>query len=287
MLGLKSLKKSNKEDILIALSFTPGMFAAALNKMFNLKRKIILINLIIRSKGKLITTIRGKFYRYLLNSNNIVVTVNTKKLIVSYGEMLKIKTDNFYVLPDYYNSIEYEEKEFEESGGYVFSGGESSRDWHTLFKSAQMLPNIKFIIVARKKYFPSNLKIPLNVDVRFDIARHEFHELLANCTINVLAIKEDVPAGLIVLIRGALLCKPAIATSTSSINNYVIHETTGLSCEIFNAEDLTKQINLLYNDISLQKQYAEALKEHVMKNYSDSAYVRKVAKIIDNLSVKK
>lgn len=47
-----------------------------------------------------------------------------------------------------------------EGNGNVFCGGEAMRDWKTLFKAALLLPDTKFVAIARKKYFDNKLIIP-------------------------------------------------------------------------------------------------------------------------------
>lgn len=170
----------------------------------------------------------------------------------------------------------YENAKFSDGSGYVFSGGEAARDWETLFKAAELLPAIKFIIVARKKYFDNKLIVPHNVDVYFDTTEEKFYEFLKNSTIVVLTLNSMAPAGLIVLIRAALMSKPIIATETPSISTYIKHLKTGLLIKVNDYQDLKNNINLLMSSESVRREYANNLKEYIVSEYSCRKYVEKI-----------
>lgn len=273
--SIKSLKISKNGDIIISWNFIIGAFVAFWAKMFRIKRKVISLNIIAHEKGFLNEIIRKLVYNYAFRYKNFYASINSEQLISHYSKYFCVDVSKYFVISDPY-SPNYEQADYFNGDNYVFSGGEGGRDWETLLKAAELLPDIKFVIVARKKYFNNNLLIPNNIVVYFDTSEEVFYQLLTNSTIVALPLNSLAPAGLIVLIRAALLCKPVVATETPSIKTYVKHLRTGLLNEMNDYEGLAKNINLLMCSESVRREYANNLKNYIVSEYSYRKYVEKI-----------
>jgi len=161
------------------------------------------------------------------------------------------------------------------------------RDWETLFKACEEIPQIKFVCIARKKYFNQSLKIPGNVELHFDTDHDTFFNFMRNSSIVLIPLKSQLPTGLIVLLESALMQKPVIATNTPSIANYIENGKRGLLIEQGNPKDILDKINILYNNIELQKSVTTNLLSYVLTNHSHESYSKILLEIIEKISVQK
>lgn len=274
-MSIDGIRFTSRNDLIICWNFVVGALTSFINKLFCLNRKIVSLNMILHKKGIFNTLIRKIIYEFALNSSNILCSVNDNELLSIYGRTLNINEKNFFILPDSVNS-KYKSLPFSEGNGYVFSGGEAARDWNSLIKAAYLLPKIPFFFIARKKYFPKNITLPRNVNVLFDVSHKMFFQILEDSSLVVLPLKSHAPAGLIVLIRSALMTKPVIATSTPCIKNYIDDRKTGILCNMFDYRSLTFQIKQLMEDINLRRKLAENLKTYIIDNYSEDKYVERI-----------
>lgn len=282
VLGIRAIRLTKPHETIICSSFTAGISLTFLNKLLHCKRKIILTNLIARKKGGLNAWLRKVVYHYILDQPDLIVTLNSLKLIEPLKKEFNIRRDIFEFMADSTSFLVVDEKPFSIGNNYIFAGGDSSRDWETLIAAAVKLPEIKFVIVASRKSFKYNGDLPVNIEIHLDINANEFYGLIYKSSIVVLPISEDVPAGLIVIVNSAFLHKPVIATKTSSIENYIRHNETGLLYTMRDASDLAEKIKLLNLNVELQALLAKNLKSHITNNFSDS----ETAKTIENFYIK-
>ena len=166
----------------------------------------------------------------------------------------------------------YEVAAYKPGNGTVFCGGEAMRDWKTLFNAAQLLPNVKFVAIARKIYFDTTLIVPSNVTLYFDKDYDFFYDRLKESSVVAMPLSSTAPAGLIVMIRSAMLSIPVIVTSTSSTRNYIENEHNGILIEVGDEKKLASQINLLLSDSTLRERLclnmSKTIKEFSLENFS-------------------
>jgi len=280
-LGITGLLKSKKGDVIFCWNFVVGAMTGFFNRSLHTHRKILSVNMIVHNKGVLNNFVRNLVYNYTLKSNEFCLTINSSELVDLYKTKYNLRIKKYAELPDVFMN-KYPAVTFDTGNGYIFSGGEAARDWKTLLKVAWMNPDYKFHFIARKQYFPANVAIPENVEIQFDTTEDIFYSLLGKCSLVVLPLHSLAPAGLIVLIRAAMLSRPVIATSTPSIRQYIIHGKTGVLVKIEDPDNLSKEINLLMKSKDLREIYADALKKHITHNFSQDMYSRRVVAILKN-----
>ena len=95
-----------------------------------------------------------------------------------------------------------------------------------------------------------------------------------------LPLNSMAPAGLIVLIKSALLCKPVIITETPSTIAYIRHNETGMLIPMKGLKELKDAIKVLHSDDFQQKRLAEALQKRIVNHYSTAAYVKQLQEIL-------
>ena len=276
--SLETLSKSTKEDVIISGNFIVGAFIAFFCKRLSLKRTILSLNMISHEKGLVNKLFRKIVYNTAFKYSKFYTTVNSKELIDQYSKDYDIKKDHFFVLEDPIMNY-YEIASFKPGNGTVFCGGEAMRDWKTLFKSAQLLPNVKFVAIARKIYFDNTLKVPENVTLYFDKTYDFFYDRLKESSIVAMPLSTTAPAGLIVMIRSAMLSKPIIVTSTSSTRNYIEHNFNGILIGVGEEQKLADQISLLLSDIKIQERLCVNMSETI-KSFSLDNFSRKLENMI-------
>jgi glycosyltransferase involved in cell wall biosynthesis len=278
LLAMRSLFHSKQNDIIISWNFIVGAFAGFFCKIFFLKRIILSVNMLNHEKGFFNTLIRKIVYNHAFMYSNFYTTVNSVELIDKYSSAFPINKAHFFVLPDCFRH-EYENAPYTEGNGKVFCGGEAMRDWKTLFKAANLLPGVKFVGIARKKIFDSKLKIPMNVEMYYDTDKDFFYTQLKNSSVVAMPLSTKAPAGLIVMIRAALLSKPIIITKTSSTINYIDHMKNGVLVELGDETELANRIEYLMSNNADRCKLAENMHEDI-KKFSPENYAKEMMKIL-------
>lgn len=284
-LAIKSLLATKKNDLIVTWSFNIGFFVGLFNRLFLLKRNVFALNMIAHKKDNLLGTLKDITLKFCINTPNFFATVNSADIIKEYKERFNYQNGKIFVVNDPY-SKKLEVQQFCSGKGYVFAGGEAERDWDIIFKAANSLPEIKFICVARKKGFKKMSTVPVNVELLFDIDLTDFESYLKDASIVLITVRSTSTAGLIVLIRAALLSKPIIATRTSSIQNYIENNKDGVLIPFSNDNYLAVEIeSLLYNK-ELQKKYGNAIRIKTIENMSQENHALKVKHLIEEHIIK-
>ena len=271
-ISLKTISKSTPEDVIVSGNFIVGAFIGFFCKVSNINRTILSLNMISHEKGFVNKAVRKIVYNTAFNYSKFFITVNSKELIDNYSASYSIKKNHFFVLEDPIMNY-YEVAPYNPGNGTVFCGGEAMRDWSTLFKAAQLLPDVRFVAIARKIYFDATLKVPPNVTLYFDKDYDFFYDRLKESSVVAMPLSTTAPAGLIVMIRSAMLSKPIIVTSTSSTRNYVENEHNGILIDIGDEKKLAEEINLLLSNSEIRERLClnmtKTIKEFSLENFSN------------------
>lgn len=284
-LAINALRCAEEDDIIVSMCATPGIFTALFAAG---KKKILILNLLCHStnKVKFFEKIRNYIYRKALNTENVWATCNAREDVKMYEKMFSIKKKGHIVyLPD---GIEMDnknrlivEKSFDTQID-VFSCGASARDWDTLLKVAEQMPQITFHIVARK----SDLKgknIGRNVQVECEISHELYINRLLQSKIVVLPLNSDVTAGLLVFFDAIKYNKLPIITLTNSTKQFIPSNCVeALTVPMKNVDVLVDKIHMLINaEEHTYNYYLTQLKNHVYLNFSLESYSKRLMKIIE------
>jgi glycosyltransferase involved in cell wall biosynthesis len=111
-------------------------------------------------------------------------------------------------------------------GNYIFSGGDSSRDYQTLLQAVAGLDIEVFI--ATRLALPKSLDVPANVTMRATTPR-EFRELMAGASLVVFPLKMDAlrTSGQQSYLNAMALGKAVIVTDTFDAPFYIEDGQTG------------------------------------------------------------
>jgi glycosyltransferase involved in cell wall biosynthesis len=272
------LAHKTKSDI-IAWNFIAGVFASL---FFPAKsQRVLALNMITYEKGRINQLVRRLIYNRAFFSRRVIGTINSKNMVDKYLKHFKIQQDQLFELHDSWSANYEVVSPKNEDEGFIFSGGESARDWETLLEVANKLLFTQFKIVARRKYWVSSWKVPPNVSVIFDLDDEEYYNLVKRSRLVLLPLKGIVTAGLIVLIRSILLGKVVITTETPSIVPYYPKSLTNLLTREGDVEQLTLLATRYLNNDDLRIKTAIEIQQYVLTEYSPEKFTSRLLNMIN------
>jgi glycosyltransferase involved in cell wall biosynthesis len=278
-LSLKGLFKSGRNDVIITFLDVMGLYLVLISKLFFLKRKIIVINIMFNDNNDAISKIKKIAFRFMLKDSSVFPTITSTELEDIYRSTFKLSNKKFLLLNDCYGKLENYKYPFKSKDDYVLSGGSNGRDWQTLVKTAKILPHINFVIVGPQANTLGE-DIPPNIKFFHNIKFEEFQKLLLNCRICTLPLNTQAPAGLIVLFAAGLMSKPVITTDNITMREYINSGDNGILIEPFDHIELANEIEKLYYDTIRQKKLGEKLFETVNHKGSPEKYIDDLIRII-------
>lgn len=281
-LAFRAVQASTASDIIICWNFTTSIATGIACKILRKKRRILGLNIIAPGRTGILNSFRNNLFRLVMRSPDFYITINSNSYISEYSKRFKLPETKFHVLHDSIHPTNFPDKSDYE-GDYIFCGGEAKRDWETLFKACRLTPDINYICIARKKFFSHELEIPSNVQMFFDLDEKQFNDYMRRSAIVALPLNSAVPAGLIVLLNAALLKKPVIVTRTSSTENYITDNETGMLSTMFDHKELASKITALHTNRLKRQALGTALHDVVLDKYSTEKYTCRLIDILHEI----
>jgi len=285
MIGWKSFK-SSKNVIVVGWNWAPAIYYALFDRLlFFFKRKrperILALHTILEFQSKKTIIYWKIIFRIVAGNKRLYIAVNSIEEKKYYSSFYKMHESQIVVIPDCYDLEQRKDKikEFSKGNGSIFCGGASFRDWNTMFSVATLLPEMKFVCIARKESFSFTNEIPKNVSMFFDTTSDFFSLKIKQSSIVIMPVTQNVACGLLVIIQSALYHKPIIATNTPGIRNYIQNNKDGLLVEMANSKLLAESIIRLYEDIEMQQLLSDNLNEKIEK-FSPERYIDQLLSFI-------
>jgi glycosyltransferase involved in cell wall biosynthesis len=280
-----SLAKSKKDDIIICWLDVIAIYVMLLSKLLHRKRRVIAINIMFNDNPSIITRIKKWSMRQLLSNKNIYPTVTSISLSQFYQNIFNLPAKEFFVLHDTYGTRREKLQNIEhkaEKAKYVFCGGTNGRDWDALIKIAEQLPDLKFVIVGPHKDTLGE-DYPSNIDYHYNIPYDKFMELFANATLLALPLNTEAPAGLIILLEGALLSKAIVTTDNITMREYISSGDNGYLVGKGDYKEFAGKVNEVFSNIRMQKEFGEKLNQAIIEKCSPETYVSTLKRIINQV----
>jgi glycosyltransferase involved in cell wall biosynthesis len=137
-------------------------------------------------------------------------------------------------------------------GEYIAAIGGEGRDYATLFKAMEMLPERKLAVVASPKSV-EGLDIPDNVTLFSNIPFGDAMNIAAHADFLVLPlVSETIPCGHGSIVSQFYLEKATIVTTSQAMNGYAFAGENVLEYPAQDATALKEQITRLYEDTGLR-----------------------------------
>lgn len=223
------IKLTSKNDVIIFWYDFIGIMSTIISFIKGKKRKILILNILLKNKKNIKNKICRILYRFALNKKNVIATTTSKKYGYEITKLIGYKKE-FFLLRDVFNvklpnniNIDCSSKK------YIFSGGRNGRNWNLLINIANFIPNIEFHFVMSKEEYNKIKKIPKNIKIMVDIDYDKFIYELANSAFVVMPLNTNAPAGLLMFFQAARL-KKLIITTKNNVTEEYFSDNRGVLC---------------------------------------------------------
>lgn len=264
----KTLCSSTESDVIITQDFSLGAYTIALSKLSFRRRTVVSLDIMLHHEpNKVPVKLQRFFYRWILKSPNFHFSVPRKEILKHYKSIYKIDERRVFELSDCYR--ECPSQKFSQGDKYVLCAGKR-RDWNTFFKTARLLPKIRFVGIADKRNFDTSLlkRIPKNLEMIYNASDSELYDYLSRCAVVCIPVENDWTDKFI-LFQAAFMNKPIVCTKTPALTSITVNgETEGvllakkMDCQTmavhiddllnipWKAEDLAKKMNKIVQEFS-------------------------------------
>ena len=160
-------------------------------------------------------------------------------------------------------------------GDYVFAGGDTERDYHTLIEAVKGL-RAKTVIAARSRYHFDGIEVPENVEI-LTTDSAAFFQLMAGARVVVVPLKRGLfRGGEQTFLNAMAMGKPVVVLSDCGADEYIHHSETGIVLESGDAAGLRSALRTLIEDDVLAMQMgqkaAKAAKEFSARRFCDGLF---------------
>lgn len=206
------------------------------------------------------------------------VAIWSRTMIENYHQSFGWSLDQFIFLP-YKANHSKTESCLLAIGNYIFSGGNSERDYKTLFEAVQGLP-IPVIVSANKESSTRGLAVPDNVILV--IANEPYYErLMAGSRMVALCVKKNIPraAGEPTILNAMWHRKPVVVADNVASSEYIEEGVDGFLVPAGDAAQLRSHILRLWENPELAARIGEAGHKKVARLYTHDQWKARIQKL--------
>lgn len=254
-------KSITKNDILILTNThnLSGSIYGLLNTAGNGRPTIIRTEpLLTRPKTRMLSPAKVKYIKAALRPvDRLIVWAPT--VIDRYERNFGIPREKMFFQPFHHTLTGFNFSP-PACGDYIFSGGDSMRDYERLIAAVDGLK--MRVVIATRVPLPRTLRIPENVTVKA-VTPAEFRELMAGAYAVVFPLRMDDirTSGQQSFLNAMALGKAVVVTDTLDAPHYIEHEKTGLLTPFGDTEKLREVIKRLLDQPDLVRSLGDAARE--------------------------
>ncbi len=220
---------------------------------------------------------------FKMGVNHFIVISNSE--IESYNKYWGVRKEQMTYVPFKVNSPESLANMECGDKGFIYSGGNSLRDYRTLFKAVHGL-DIEVNIVTNL-YFSKN-SIPKNVNIIKNSGT--FGEFYTPCSQACFAVFPIEPgyirsAGQGSYLGAMFLGKPVIVSDTPGVRDIVDDGITGFVVPPDNAELLREKIIRLWKEPDLRNRLGNSARERAQEYYTHDRYIDNIYQVFQKVLV--
>jgi glycosyltransferase involved in cell wall biosynthesis len=163
-----------------------------------------------------------------------------------YASEFGVALDKFTFIPHHHSLLRYN---FEiGDDGYIFTGGNSDRDYRTFLEALRDLPIPSILAITRPQLL-AGLRVPAHVRV-IGATSSEFRQLMARSRMVVVAMRANPlrTGGQQTFLNAMYMGKPVVLVDPEGGRDYIEHEKTGLLVPFGDAVSLRKAISYLWQN---------------------------------------
>jgi glycosyltransferase involved in cell wall biosynthesis len=225
--------------------------------------------------------IKRLYYRHVLDRLVLRsvsrIVVYSRYQIDLFARTLGIPPERFVCVP--YHTTLYDVRCEERDGGYIFSGGDFTRDYVSLIEATRELA-YPVIIAARFRHYFAGVHLPPNVRI-LTATRQEFFALMAGARLVVLPLKGGLlhSGGQQTYLNAMALGKPVIVADDCGADEYITHAVNGMVLAPGDRAGLRQAINMLMEDHKLAWSLGERAR-NAAKAYSPEHFLERILGVV-------
>lgn len=273
-----TLKRTSNGDTIICWYDFMGVLLWWLCTLQHKKRKIVILNILLKDKNTLKNKVAQLLYKPALRAKNVTATVTSNE----YGAWLNKRLGlhgNYTLLHDIYHSNYATAHSAEIQKGSVFCGGRNSRNWKLIIEVAKEMPDVHFrCVMPQGEYERHSPQFSKNIDAKYDIPQKQFLNMLTESEIVIMPLDTEAPAGLIALFQAAANRKMVIASNTMTIREY-LGNGRGALCDS-DKKEWVRKIRYYLEHSNERKQCADAFQKFLETECSERHYAEVLMKLI-------
>lgn len=261
-LPLTALLKSHKYNVIISWSMRIGIIYGLLNRMFRLsqKAKHIIYDFHVNLDRKdLLYRVKLFITKVAVKGIDFFLTTSTAEEKI-YSSMFGIpeKRIKFFPIAAPKHFFDYSR----ELGSYIFSYGNSDRDYDTLVEAVKNL-SVELIILSQtyipKSRLPKNVQIITKPHYGIDL----INLILGSRMVVLPLVSANVSAGQTALLESMALGRTVIVTRNMATEEYGEHGKSLFFYEAGNVKQLRDIINSLYHNSQLLEEIGKKARESI------------------------
>jgi glycosyltransferase involved in cell wall biosynthesis len=162
--------------------------------------------------------------------------------------------------------------------GYVFTGGYSNRDFHTVIEAFRGSPHRLVLCAVPENDLPDD--IPDNVQIVFNETPEEFSHWLAGAEVGIVPIHPDRGgSGFSVLVEHYYHGQPTIVTDDPSMRDYAAADST-IFVSPYRADAMREAVGRLMADDALRHRLGAAARARYDETYSAASFVGRIEAVM-------
>jgi hypothetical protein len=274
-----AVNATRADDLLLCYLDIQAVLCRWMARLTLRHRNIVAINLLLKDKDTAKNRVATLLYRSALASAHFHATITAPE----YGEMLNRKFGrefHYHHLPDLYIYDDLSERyaSVKTQSNTVFCGGHNGRDWATMLRIAQAMPDVTFKLVMPGDVYNDLHNLPANVVALHDISLDTFLTEMAASSTVALPLDTEAPAGLIVMFQAAALGKPVVTTSTVTTRGYISPDMPDATL----VADISTEAwsTTIRSALATPRQQCGSFRRYLQENCSAEKYVAGLQNII-------
>lgn len=158
--------------------------------------------------------------------------------------------------------------------GFVLAAGRTLRDYPTLLRAAQRLPEIPMTVICGRDDV-QGLEIPASVKIFRELARAQYLDHLRRCRLVALPLLNTERAtGQVVMLEAMAMGKPVITTRSPGTVDTIVNGENGLLIEPGDDAALAREIARLWNDPAARQRLGAAAVRTMQESASAERHAR-------------
>jgi len=251
--AIKGLRSRRSKDVVLSFDPMCGLIFASLARMLHLKTPPMVISMFLLRpwKSEFMDRLRHIFADYGLKRVRKIICFSSYEVARYSREFPRHAAKLAFVPVGTDPTIldleaEAARQKQEPPQPYVFSGGTTNRDYHTLAGAIRRLPDTRFKIIAKKGDFPGEQS---NLEFLDNVYGANYERAVLDSTIVVLPLYDQCFAsGQLTLLRAMELGKPVVASDVPGVRDYITDGEDGVLVSAGDEAAMTEAIVRLLDD---------------------------------------